>query len=556
MELHESIKQSRSRLDDDYDIEEWLTLAHFPDDTRVNLTPRGRRFIFQKGIVLESLESVVSRAQWSRYRSDPKMSIPVSTIRLLIANKPELFMTSFTVTSIGNKKIQLPIKLPIKTRNNSITKLLALLTLSKNVFITGTFQTDRRAKVEAFLETFDSIFDVNLCPDDKIVQNQRGYYVKIPVQICSALVKGFTGEDKASFPTIISSVAKCKDEQDILEFVTMWLRFSRVYRFDGDKENLFMFRYNDETRELVKLLDIIGVEYETGSIIDSGNFVPVYRIPNIADNEEILGTHSIVSRLKGKILNQEARIKELESIKDDLEDELTSATQSIHEKLAWSKGMDERLVDDLTEKIMEFERILLQTKHENERLKEILRGSGTLMSDESILLETSTEPIVVDDISQLREEVDLLKERLTMISQLRPPSKELSYKVTQEISLKTDQQPPLGIDLDLRPLVKTLLANPDNWVLFILGSNQALTMEQIRKILGISVEKRMDLHKLLNDYVNKLILKIEVSSNGEELYKIDRWHHSDIIGSYTTTLLGNKELVPLELRQLVRSVLR
>lgn len=556
MELHESIKLSRSRLDDDYDIEEWLTLAHFPDDTRVNLTPRGRRFIFQKGIVLKSLESVVSRAQWSRYRSDPKMSIPVSTIRLLIANKPELFMTSFTVTSIGNKKIQLPIKLPIKTRNNSITKLLALLTLSKNVFITGTFQTDRRAKVEALLETFDSIFDVNLCPDDKIVQNQRGYYVKIPVQICSALVKGFTGENKASFPTIISSVAKCKDEQDILEFVTMWLRFSRVYRFKGDKENLFMFRYNDETRELVKLLDIIGVQYETGSIIDSGNFVPVYRIPNIADNEEILGTHSIVSRLKGKIQNQEARIKELESIKDDLEDELNSATQSIHEKLAWSKGMDERLVDDLTEKILEFERILLQTKHENERLKEVLRGSGTLMSDESLLLETSTEPIIVDDISQLREEVDLLKERLTMISQLRPPSKELSYKVTQEISLKTDQQPSLGIDLDLRPLVKTLLANPDNWVLFILGSNQALTMEQIRKILGISVEKRMDLHKLLNDYVNKLILKIEVSSDGEELYKIDRWHHSDIIGSYTTTLLGNKELVPLELRQLVRSVLR
>ncbi|MHA2075704.1 MAG: hypothetical protein ACW97X_13875, partial [Candidatus Hodarchaeales archaeon] len=185
MELHESIKQARSRLEDDYDIEEWLTLAHFPDDTRVNLTPRGRRFIFQKGIVLESLESVVSRAQWSRYRSNPEMSIPVSTIRLLITNKPELFMTSFTVTTIGNKKIQLPIKLPIKTRNNSITKLLAILTLSKNVFITGTFQTDRKAKVDALLETFDSIFDVNLCPDGKIALNQRGYYIKIPVQICT-----------------------------------------------------------------------------------------------------------------------------------------------------------------------------------------------------------------------------------------------------------------------------------------------------------------------------------------------------------------------------------
>ncbi|MHA2305021.1 MAG: hypothetical protein ACXACU_06460 [Candidatus Hodarchaeales archaeon] len=523
MELHESIKQARSRLEDDYDIEEWLTLAHFPDDTRVNLTPRGRRFIFQKGIVLESLESVVSRAQWSRYRSNPEMSIPVSTIRLLITNKPELFMTSFTVTTIGNKKIQLPIKLPIKTRNNSITKLLAILTLSKNVFITGTFQTDRKAKVDALLETFDSIFDVNLCPDGKIALNQRGYYIKIPVQICTALVKAFTGEDKASFPSIISSVAKCKDEQDILEFVTTWLRFSRVYRFNDNQENLFMFRYNDETRELVKLLDIIGVQYETGSIIDSGSFVPVYRIPNIADNTEILGTHSIMSRLKGKIQNQEARIKELETIKDDLEDKLKSATQSIHEKLAWSKGMDERLVDDLKEKIIEFERILLQTKHENERWKQILRNSGTLMTDESILLETNTEPTVANDINQLREEVELLKERLALMNQPSPPSKELSYKVTQEISLKADTQPSFTMDLDLRPLVKTFLANPDNWVLFILGSNESLTMEQIRKILGISVEKRMD---------------------------------SDLIGSYTTTLLGNKELVPLELRQLVRNVLR
>jgi hypothetical protein len=545
MDLHESIKQSRSKLDDDHNIEEWMTVAHFPDDTRVNLTPRGRRFIFQKGVVLKSLESVVSRAQWSRYRSNPEMSVPVSTIRLLISDKRELFMTSFTVTSIGNKKNQLPIKLPIRIKNNSLAKLLALFTLSKNVFTTGTFQTDSRAKVEAFIETFDSIFDVNLSPDDEIAYNQRGYYVKIPAQICMALVKAFTGEFKASFPLIIRSVAKLKNEQDILEFVTMWLQFSRLYRFKANQENLFMFRYNDETRELVKLLDIIGVQYETGSIIDGGNFVPVYRIPNIADNEEILGTHSIVSRLRGKIQNQEARIKELETIKDELE-----------EKIGMATPFDEHLVDDLTEKIVEFERILIQTKHENERLKHLLRESGTLSSDQSILLESNVEPSVTDDITQLREEVDLLKERLTMISQSRPPTKELSYKVTQEISMSaTDQQPSFSIDIDLRPLVKTFLANPDNWVLFILGSNQALTKEQIMKILGISVEKRMDLLKVLNDYVNKRILKIEISSDGEELYQIDRWQHSDLIGSYTTTLLGNKELVPLKIRQLVRNVL-
>ncbi|MFX0173911.1 MAG: hypothetical protein ACFE9L_18660, partial [Candidatus Hodarchaeota archaeon] len=199
MDLHEDIKKSRSRLDMDYEIEEWLTLAHFPDDTRVNLTPRGRRFIFQKGLIMKSLEPLVSRAQWSRYRSNPEMSIPLSTLRLLMPSKPELFMTSFTVTTIGNKKSQLPIKLPIKARNNSLAKLLALFTLSRNVFTTGTYQTDNREKIESLLETFDEIFDVNLSPEGEIPQNQRGYYIKIPVHICLALVKLFTGDYKASF---------------------------------------------------------------------------------------------------------------------------------------------------------------------------------------------------------------------------------------------------------------------------------------------------------------------------------------------------------------------
>lgn len=557
-DIHESIqRRSLSRHDLDHEIEDWLTLSDFPDDTRVNLTLRGRRFIFQKDIVLKSLEPVKSRAQWLRYRSNPEMSIPLSTIRLLMRDKHELFLSSFTVTSIGNQKNQLPIKLPIRTHNNSLTKLLALLTLSKNVFISGTYQTEELKKVQSLIETFDSIFDVNLCPEEgKITQNQRGYYVKIPVPICSALVKAFTGEYHANVPQIIRSVAKCKDEQDMIDFVTTWLEFSRIYRYEGDRKNLFMFRYNDETRELVKLLDKIGVQYETGSIIDRDNFVPVYRIPNVADNEVILSTSSIVSRLKRKIQNQEVRIKELETIKDDLEAKLRGATQRIDEKLTWSRGMDERLAEDLAEKLAEFERILRQTRHENEELKRILRDSGTISPDESILYEGATEPRVADDLAQLREEVDLLKERLALISQPPPPSKELSYKITQEITMKSDKPPPLGVDVDLLQLIKTFLAHPDNWILFILGTNQSLTKEQLRNILGIPAEKRMDLQKSLNDFVDRKILKVEISNEGEELYQIDRWQKSDLIGSYITTLLGNKDLVPLEIRQLVRSVLR
>ncbi len=555
-DLHESIQKERSRLDMDYEIEEWLTLTDFPDDSRVNLTPRGRRFIFQKGVVLKSLEPVVSRAQWSRYRSNPEMSIPLSTIRLLAENQRELFMTSFTVTTIGNKKNQLPIKLPIRTSNNSLAKLLALFTLSKNVFTTGTYQTDQRDKVESLIETFDSIFDVRLCSEGEIPQNLRGYYIKIPVQICSALVKAFTGEYKASVPQIIRSVAKCTNEQDILDFVTIWLQFSRIYRYTGDREDLFMFRYNDETRELVKLLDKIGVQYETGSIIDNNNFIPVYRIPNIADNEVILSTPSLVSRLKRKIHNQEARIKELENIKDDLEGNLRGATQRINEKLTWSRGMDERLAEDLTEKLVEFERILGQTKNENEELKRILRESGAITPGESLLYENTSESLMTDDFTQLRHDVDLLKERLAMISQIpSPPSKELSYKVTQEITMKSEGQPSIDIDIDIRQLVKTFLAHPDNWILFILGSNQALTKEQIHDILGIPAEKRIDLQRRLNDYVDRNILKVEISPEGEELYQIDQWQQSDLIGSYITTLLGNKSLVPLKIRQLVRNVL-
>ena len=555
MSIHESIKKSSSTEDFNHKIPDWLTLDHFPDDTRVNLTPRGRRFVFQKSLILKNLEHIVSRAQWSRYRSNPEMSIPVSTLRLLVEDERELFMTSFTVTSIGNKKIQLPLKLPIRTRNNSLAKLLALLTLSKNVFQTGTYQTDQREKIEHLIETFDSIFDVNLSPDEEITYNQRGYYLKIPAQICSAIIKVFTGEYSASFPQIISSVAKLEDEQGILDFVTMWLKYSRLYRFDNSQENLFMFRYNDETRELVKLIEMLGVKYETGSIIDGGNFVPVYRIPNVADNEIILGTPSLLSRLKSKIRNQTARINELEAIKDDLESKLRGTTRGIGEKVTWSRAMDERLAEDLTEKLVEFERILIQTRNENEKLKRLLKDSGAILEvEESIFVENSDGEKIVEDINQLREEVNQLKERLAILNQ---PSqgKELSYKVTKEITMKADHAP-IGIDVDLRPLVKTFLAHPDNWVLFILGTNQSLTKEQIGRILGFSADRRLELQGCLNEFVNRHILKVTTSSHGEEIYSLDRWQWSDLIGSYTTTLLSDKENVPLEVRQLVRSVLK
>jgi hypothetical protein len=554
VELHDEVTRRRSRLDLEYEIEEWLSLDHFPDDTRVNLTLPGRRFIFQNNRMQKALEPVVSRTQWSRYRSNPEMTIPLSTLRILVDNERELFMTSFTVTTIGNKKIQLPIKLPIKTRSNSLAKLLALLTLSKNVFLTGTYQTDQQSKVENLIETFDSVFDVNLCPDGEIGQNQRGYYVKIPTSICAAIVKAFTGDFQASFPQIILSVSKCEDEQDILDFVTTWLKFSRLYRFEGNEETLFMFRYNDETREIVKLIDKLGVKYETASIWDRGTVVPVYRIPNVADNKVILDSLSLITRLKAKISNQEARIDELEAIKEDLEVEIEGATEKTHEKLSWSRAIDERLADDLTEKLNEFERILVDTRRENEELKQILRERGILSPKELILEDDSNEITLSSDMAQLREEVNQLKDRLANIKPSESTGKELSYKITKEITMKTESQS-IGMDIDLRPLVKAFLASPDNWILFILGTNEVLSKEQIRKILGISVDNIMNLQKRLNDLVDNRIIKV-VESSSEELYQLDRWEWSDLIGSYSHTILGNKEDVPLNVRQLVRYVLR
>ncbi|MHA2175262.1 MAG: hypothetical protein ACXACP_11965 [Candidatus Hodarchaeales archaeon] len=555
MELHDEVVDEvikrRSRLDMEHELEEWLSLEHFPDETRVNLTLPGRRFVFQHSKIQETLGPVVSRAQWSRYRSNPEMTIPLSTLRMLVENNRELFMTSFTVTTIGNKKVQFPIKLPIKTRNNSLAKLLALFTLSKNVFQTGTFQTDQKEKVLNLIETFDAVFDVNLCPDGDIAQNQRGYYVKIPMQICSAIVKAFTGDYQASFPLLILSVSKCKDEQDILDFITMWLKFTRLYRFDETREDLFMFRYNDETREIVKLLDKLGVKYEPASIVERGSLVPVYRVPNTPDNKVILNTPSLVSRLKNKISSQEARIKELKSIKDRLEEGLRAATDDSIEKLSWSRGMDERLAADLSEKLIEFERILIVTRNENEDLKRMLRESGT--SEEWI--PHSDEPIDASDITQLREEVDQLKERLSNLKQPYASSgKEVSYSVTKKITMKEGASQ-IGLDIDLRNLVKTFLASPSNWILFLLGTSQPLSKEQISRILGIPSEKRMDLQKQLNEFLDQHIIKV-IESGDEELYQLDRWSWSDQIGSYTNTILGNKEDVPLDIRQLVRYVLK
>jgi len=140
-------------------------------------------------------------------------------------------------------------------------------------------------------------------------------------------------------------------------------------------------------------------------------------------------------------------------------------------------------------------------------------------SDEPMTIDDLTAPNVIDGLDRLRKEVDRLKEQLSEISRPSPStSKEMSYKVTQEITMKSEPSSFLSISSDHQSLVKTFLAHPDNWILFILSSKQALSHEHIRNILGIPVEKRMDLHKRLNDFVDRRILKVEV-----KIYKIQEF---------------------------------
>ena len=113
----------------DSDIGSWLSLIHFPDDTRVQLTKKGRRFIFQNTSALNHSDAeLVGRAKWNQYRSNTEVPIPLGTIKTLLGNNDrELFLSSVSVTAIGSHKLLIPIKLPIKIPSSPVIKILALL---------------------------------------------------------------------------------------------------------------------------------------------------------------------------------------------------------------------------------------------------------------------------------------------------------------------------------------------------------------------------------------------------------------------------------------------
>lgn len=62
--------------DNDSTIGSWLSLEHFPDDTRVQLTKRGRRFIFQSSNKNNSFIELIGRANGTNIDQIQKFRSP------------------------------------------------------------------------------------------------------------------------------------------------------------------------------------------------------------------------------------------------------------------------------------------------------------------------------------------------------------------------------------------------------------------------------------------------------------------------------------------------
>ena len=72
----EFLSQNVSFTENDSMIGSWLSLIHFPDETRVLLTKRGRNFIFQSKIDKSQID-LVGRAKWNQFRSNTEVPIPL-----------------------------------------------------------------------------------------------------------------------------------------------------------------------------------------------------------------------------------------------------------------------------------------------------------------------------------------------------------------------------------------------------------------------------------------------------------------------------------------------
>ncbi|MFW9994350.1 MAG: hypothetical protein ACFFD4_20065 [Candidatus Odinarchaeota archaeon] len=580
-----SLFQEEEESDEDWDeteddtsrdFQNWLYLTHFPDETRVNLTKRGRLFVFQTTNVPLLCSEVVSRVTWSRYRSNTEMSIPLSIIKMLLKKESDLFVTSFTVTSIGSQKVQFTIKLPVKI-DKSLCRLIAIMCKTTGIFQSGNFQSDRIDKTEAFIETFEEVFGVNLGPAGR---NQRGFYIKITEQLASAIYCTFTGEERpesADVTTkIISAISKLEEDM-ILEFLNTWFTFSRIYRFEDENHRaMFMFRDKEETRELVKLLDIVGVEWETGSLTEGEKFIPTYIVKNTLENKAILNLPFInteqtkralleeISTLKIKVSMKDEKIKVLEKLIEQLEGKLERAKEK-KKQVTYSRYYYEKQAEEYKTKYEELSRLKRELEEENYGIKRLLvegktSDEKTIKAFESFGYKSGDKPFadVIEELKSfkgfnatqkreyiIREEiqVDAAREEVYTTSS---PSSGSTTPDSHPSSLSSP-----SMTKSLLKVMLTLLGMPENWVLFCLSESQPKTLDELKNFLDI--DNKFELRKTITKYEGLDIIKVSENAKGEEVYTLNWEHVVRVVDKYRAKLTRTEN--PASIKSYVKHVI-
>ncbi|MFX1535796.1 MAG: hypothetical protein ACFFDI_16400 [Promethearchaeota archaeon] len=523
----------------------WLSLLQFPDDTRVNFSKRGRLFIFQSP---ESPSPLISRVTWSRYRSNTEMTVPLSTVRSLLKTPKDLFVASYTVTSIGSLKSQMSIRLPIKLEGSPLPRLLALMCLVKGIFKTGLFMSSEEEKTQAFEDTFREIFGVSL----DVGSNARGNYINITVQLTQAIIHAFTGSPTSGPIECINSLLNTSEDA-ILLFLRTWFSYARITRSPNDR-TIFSFRSNDETQEIVKLLDKVGVTYEIGSITENDVTIPVYLVKNTIDNKAILYSDlspdeyskkellEEIARLKIKISMADEKIANLEEIIEDLKSKLGEVSRK-KTRVAYSRYYYERKAAKLQTQLSELEQLRDDLVLENESLKRLLKEHEGTQKDKEVGL--PEKPL---EIQELLKKIQDLEKRLD-------DRTETSVILRKEIELRgmsrdqtSDLDKPTEIITTspiLRILMQSFLSVPENWLLLYLSTEKSKSQQTLMELMDANTpEEKMNIRRWLAGFEEKGVI-VHDSSDGTYTINPGKFNLT-----WNKLIPKNISQLPFDLRQL------
>lgn len=572
----------KTPLDTDL-TQNWFSLIHFPDETRVRLTKRGRLFVFQtsdqKAI---SILNLIGRATWNRYKTNLDMTIPLGIIRSLFDEEKDLFVSSFTVTTIGSQKVQLSVKLPIKVSNSPLPKLLALLCLTRHVFNTGIFQTDNIDKAESFITLFSTIFSIELQKGE----NKRGFYIKIPLPIVKAIATFYTGNEQASVTEIIQSLEKNRSERESIDFLNTWFAFSRIYRnLRHTDKILFMFRANTITDEIVKLLTKLEIQWENGSIQEADTIIPVYIVKNVAENKAILNLSFIeddsnpkqllehITSLATQIQAKDEKINMLTNLineyRDKLEFEKSNRMQAVYSRYYYEKKTEE-----LREKFIELQRVKEELEKENQELQKLviehhfISGKESQISAKKEALEKTAASDVADVDSQAFQKVldkyagtpefdqsAVYHNIRTRELEIRMKEKENDYLVTHgeddvsETFGRSNLSNP-EITKQLLYHMGILMDRSENWIVFGL-TIMPLTLEQMEQVSGM---ERLEVRKLLTRWEEEGFIERVKKDMGEPTYQFGKLWTRDRIKNLKDRIMGRK--ISADVRSKLREILQ